>query len=328
MRVSYAPRSADWVKAEYVNQNAPGSNISITGPPTLWTWNAAGVGNWSLGANWDQGTIPNDNTKQVVVGGTGGPQLSQNITIQQLTIQPGHSVDLNGYTLTVNANGLSNQGTIYFSGNAGASTDGITAMDTTAGTVVYRTTNASIREFGATDYDNLTVDTITANLTSNITVAGNLALANNGTLNLNGYTLTVLGDITGTGTIAVGSGTLVAQGNLTVSTLSATTGLIQVARNFGPASFTPGSGTVQFINTAWNGGVLGSQSFNNLTIVTPGKTVQFQHGTLQTVANFNVTGSLAGQVSLQSDLAGNPWTISATVSSVAYALVKDSNANS
>ena len=266
-RVSYTARSADWSKAEYVNQNAPGSNITITGPPTLWTWNAAGVGNWSLGTNWDQGTIPNSGANQVVVGGTGGPQLTQNIAIQQLTIQPGHSVDLNGYKLTVNANGVSNQGTIYFSGG----TDQITAMDTTAGTVVYRTTNASIQEFGTTDYNNLTVDTITANLTSNITVAGNLALANNGTLNLNGYTLTVLGDITGTGTIAVGSGTLVAQGNLTVSTLSATAGLIQVAKNFGPTSFTPGNGTVQFINTAWNGGVVGSQSFNNLTIVTPGQ---------------------------------------------------------
>ena len=91
-------------------------------------------------------------------------------------------------------------------------------MDTTSGTVVYRTTNASIREFGAIDYCNLTVDGITADLASDITVAGNLALANNATLNLNGHTLTVQGDLTGTGTVAVGSGTLVVKGNLTVST--------------------------------------------------------------------------------------------------------------
>ena len=164
-RVSYTARSADWTKAEYVNQNTPTGNITITGPPTLWTWTGPSGSAWSVNGSWDQGIIPNG-TSQVVVGTTGGPQVDQAITIKRLTIQAGHSVDLNGYVLTISdANGLSNQGTIYFSGRAGSSTDGISVMDTTAGTVYYRTTNASIRSFGTTDYNNLTVDTITANLT-------------------------------------------------------------------------------------------------------------------------------------------------------------------
>ncbi len=329
VRISYAARSADWVKAEYVNQNAPGSNITIDPPPTLWTWTGASGAPWSVNGNWDQGIYPNDNTRQVLVGGTGGPQLGENIAIKRLTIEAAHSVDLNGYTLSIDdANGLENQGTVYFSGRTGVSSDAISRMDTTSGTVVYRTTAASIRDFGAVDYYNLTVDGITADLVSDITVAGNLALANNATLNLNGHTLTVLGDSTGTGTVAAGSGTLVVKGNLTVSALSSTTGNIQIARIFNPGAFTAGTGTVEFIDPAWNGEILGSRTFNNLRIVTPGKTVLFQNGTTQIVADFTVTGTIGSQVSLRSTTDASQWTITPTTKSVSYGYVKDSIASS
>ncbi|HVO39284.1 MAG TPA: DUF2341 domain-containing protein, partial [Spirochaetia bacterium] len=331
-RISTVSRTADWVKAEWTNQNSPGTNIAFGAPSALWTWTGGTGTPWSVPGSWNPASVPNDNTKQVVIGTpAGGPALDQAITVKRLTIQPGRSLDLAGFTLSIaDSNGLSNQGTIYFTGSAGSSTDSISVMDTTAGTVVYHTTAANIRSFGTVDYDNLTVDGIPANLTTNITVAGNLALANGATLSLNGHTLTVQGDVTGTGTVLVGSGTLVVQGSMTVSTVTATNGLIQIAKTFNPGSFTAGTGsTVEFVNSAWNGEILGTRSFYNLKIVTAGKTVLFQDGVTQSVTStFTVTGSLAGQVSLRSVTDGSQWTISPAGSSVSYAFVKDSVASS
>ena len=112
--------------------------------------------------------------------------------------------------------GFENNGTIILSGG----TDVITRTDTDSGTVTYSTTNATLLDYGGTDYYNLTIDGITADMASDVTVAGDLTLAGGGTLNLNGYTLTVEGNLSGTGTVAVDAGTLVVKGYVTVSTLT------------------------------------------------------------------------------------------------------------
>jgi len=145
VRVSQKAFSADWVRAEYVNQNSPTSYLTFALPPTVWTWTGTGGTNWSSAGNWDQATYPNSGTEWVAVPSTANkPQLSENISIERLTVQSGASLNLGGHSLSIaDVNGLENQGTIVFSGGA---VDSINRTDTDSGIVTYTTTNTTIRD--------------------------------------------------------------------------------------------------------------------------------------------------------------------------------------
>ena len=319
-RVSDVVRSTDWIKAEYVGQNTPATYLSFAAPPTLWTWTGATDNDWSIAGNWDQASVPDTNTEPAVIAAAGTPQLSANITVKRLTINSGTSIDLNGYSLFIDdVDGYENSGTVILSGG----TDLLTRSDTDSGTFTYSTTAATILDYGSTDYYNLTIDGITANLASNLTVANDLTMASGGTLNLNGYTLTVNGDMTGTGTVAVGSGTLVVNGSITASTLTAGSGTIQVGGDFN-TTFTAGTGTVEFIGSGGNSTIYGTNTFNTLNITVPNKTVLFQNGNTQTVTTFTATGTESNEVNLRSVTDAAQWTITPTTTTVAYAYIKDS----
>ena len=183
----------------------------------------------------------------------------------------------------------------------------------------------NIRDYGTEDYFNLTIDgaVVTATLTADLKVNGDLAFLNGGTLNLSGFTLTVDGDVSGTGTLNVADGILIVNGDLTVSTLTATSGTVQLGGDFNTA-FTANTSTVEFIDPAKPSLISGSNTFNNLNITTPSKTVLFDNTATQTVNSLTVTGTIGNEVQLLSDSDTIAWDISATSSAVHYAYVKDS----
>jgi hypothetical protein len=262
----------------------------------------------------------------VLISGTGGPQLSEAIDIKRLTVNSGNSLYLNNQALTVaDSDGFENQGTMYYS--TGVSSD-ISLTDTDSGTAVYNFTR-DIRDYGAEDYFNLTIDgaAVTVTLTADLKVNGNLTFLNGGTLDVNGYTLIVDGDVTGTGTLSVADGMLIVKEDLTVSTLTATSGTIQVGGIFN-TSFTAGTSTVEFIDASIPSKIYNANTFHNLNITTPGKRVIFENTVTQTVTNLMVTGTLNNEVQLISDSDALIWDISAATSSVHYAYVKDSTAAS
>jgi formylmethanofuran dehydrogenase subunit C len=226
-------------------------------------------------------------------------------------------VYLNNWAITIaDSDGLENQGTIYYSTGSGSD---ISQTDTDSGTAVYNTTR-TIRDYGAEDYYNLRIDggAVSVTLTADLKVNGNLSFLNGGTLNLSGYTLTVDGDVSGTGTLNVADGTLIVNGDVTVSSLTATSGTIQAGGSFN-TSFAPGTSTVEFIDSSKPSKIFGSNTFNNLSIITPNKTMLFDNTATQTVSSLTVTGTESNEVQLLSDDAGLSWDISAALASVHYA---------
>ncbi|MFA5647198.1 MAG: hypothetical protein WC951_02710 [Bacteroidales bacterium] len=173
---------------------------------------------------------------------TGAWALGQNSSIQ---IDNGTLVENNN--ITIQANGalrVENSGTLNHNVNSA----------TIAGGTVYLA-NGSTVNYGfngaqtvlPTTYGNLTIsNTGTKTLTGNVTVNGNLAIETVSTLNLNTSSATVLGNITGVGAIAAGSGTISVAGNFSNS-----------------GTFTPGTGTVNYNGTTQQ---IKNTAYNNLTI--------------------------------------------------------------
>jgi hypothetical protein len=208
-----------------------------------------------------------------------------------LTINTGVTLDLGGSDTTVNNTGGSfdNKGTLQLEGD-----EVLTALtnDTGEGTVKYD---------GAGNYTGLKAGNNYYNLTFNGTGTWvlNAALDTNedltitaGTLNANGKGITVGCNWSNTGT------------------------------------FTAGGGTVT-LDTTDTATVSGSTNFNNLTIATAGKTVQFQNGQTQTVSGLlHLQGASGNRVSLFSNSQGSQWFINSTgTTDVSYVSVRDSNAS-
>src|SRR5579885_3000947 len=68
--------------------------------PSTFTWRGAAGGNWSLGANWDQGTAPTPGSDVVIDNGTtANDDIS--VEVHSLTLSRNSGLNLGGATLTI-----------------------------------------------------------------------------------------------------------------------------------------------------------------------------------------------------------------------------------
>ncbi len=138
------------------------------------------------------------------------------IKMTGLTIASGSTYDIAGYNFSFSsAAAVSNSGTFKLKGNE--TLTNVNNLDTNSGTVVYYGRDISesltIKDFGATDYNNLTINDPNTNkatyvLGANLTVGNNLTLTS-GTFYTGGKNLTVSGTFSNNATLrAQGAETL------------------------------------------------------------------------------------------------------------------------
>ncbi len=130
--------------------------------------------------------------------------------------------------------------------------------------------------------------------------------------------------VTVSGNMAIGS---------SATYLAATSSPLTISGNFtNGGTFTHNNGTVTFASSTLTSTIGGSAStiFYNLTVTTPGKTLQFHHPTGQvplfTIANtFTASGSPGSLVNIKSDTSGLQWLVhfNSTQSLINYAFIQD-----
>jgi hypothetical protein len=238
VRVSNTPKSSDWIKAEYYNQNnqltfttssstitAVPANVAAIGGSLAYTWTGAAPGvaatNPTNAANWTSPAAggpavvpPFDGTASIVIptGLTEYPVLTADVTFYGITIQPGANIDLNGKKLTVGCN-------VYNSGRINAA--GVT--------------NASIIEWKGVSTPQLYTGTNAANTAQ----FGNFIVnntASSGQVNITGGPV----DVYNTLTLTAGSLTIDNAGNGALTLKSSATQTASV----GPITATSITGTV------------------------------------------------------------------------------------
>jgi len=153
-RVSNVAKTADWLKAEYVNQNNPTAFTSVAATTTnttnaaaitgslTYTWTGATSTNPAVATNWNNTTAGTTNqlpafdgsaTLVIPSGLTNYPSLTANASLYGLTIASGASLNLNGFTLSVGCNIYnSSTGQILYGGNnaSGITWNGASATQT------------------------------------------------------------------------------------------------------------------------------------------------------------------------------------------------------
>jgi len=273
-------------------------NWPLAVPAASWTGTVSS--DWHTGGNWDSGSVPTTATDVTIPAGTpNAPVLSAAAAVMDLRVQAGATVDLGGFALTV-ANVLDVSG-------------GVTGG---AGSVIVTAGPNTVMQ-GAVGVD--------------LTVAGNSVLAGpfsvggsllvQATLNLNGTSLTVAGDLMTQGAaglirMANGGEALAVAGNATFDggdqLGSMTTGTLTVGGNFTQLnthsgdSFHPSgahvtilSGLTPTVSFATPGNVPGTSHFQELFWTPTGGTMTilsdvFAHGV------FGGAGQIQGTITSSS----------------------------
>jgi hypothetical protein len=146
IRVSTVVKSADWIKAEYYNQNNPTTftttspnfttNAAIAkaiGASLVYTWTGATSADVTIAGNWKTPAtgnpvatvaIPTDGSASIIVPGTGitnFPALTADASFYGVTVASGANISLGSNVLTVGCN-VYNSGLINTAGATNAST--------------------------------------------------------------------------------------------------------------------------------------------------------------------------------------------------------------
>jgi hypothetical protein len=211
VRISNVAKSADWIKAEYVNQNNPAA-VCSSGSLTVYSINAAAIPGgltytWTggtsssptLAANWTNTTTGTasqlpafDGTATLVIGtGTFSPTLTADESVFGLTVNSGATLNLNGHNLNIACN-LNNTGTGAI--NWGSNTaSGITWNGSAAAQSYNGGTTTGYARVGNMVINNSAAGTVTINndtvdIYNQLTMTkGNLAVASGAIVNIKSY---------------------------------------------------------------------------------------------------------------------------------------------
>jgi len=211
VRISNVAKSADWIKAEYVNQNNPAA-VCSSGSLTVYSTNAAAIPGgltytWTggtsssptLAANWTNTTTGTasqlpafDGTATLVIGtGTFSPTLTADESVFGLTVNSGATLNLNGHNLNIACN-LNNTGTgaINWGSNIAS---GITWNGSAAAQSYNGGTTTGYARVGNMVINNSAAGTVTINndtvdIYNQLTMTkGNLAVASGAIVNIKSY---------------------------------------------------------------------------------------------------------------------------------------------
>jgi hypothetical protein len=292
-RVSNVAKSADWIKAEYTDQNNPVTFTSSSTAAVVNTTNAASIpgvltytwtgavstdptvaGNWNNTTTGTSSQLPAFNGTATLVipsGLTNYPSLTADASIYGLTIASGASLNLNGHTLSVACN-------IY---------------NSSSGTINWNNNTASAITWNGS----LTSQTYNGSLTAATAQMGSLTLNNSsgGTLTISGGPLDIYNQLT------------ITKGNLVVSSSPAALTLKSTAtQTASVAAITSGysiSGTVNVERFVTGGSgyrgyrllsspVYGSTAnSNNIYSINYLKNSSYITGTTGTDGGFDKTGN-------------------------------------
>lgn len=325
---SGAPQSINYVNVQDSNAGVPPTDQTLVarvfsaGSPTqhntnwffgntTYTWTGAVSTDWNNPANWSPSLVPGPGDSVIVPVVTNEPIFSVNVTVGNLTIDTGASVNINGFNITVSS-AFVNDGTLELHGNEAIVS--LTQDITDNGTFEYLGDGTSnpitiINFPGASNYYNLLINDTNATKNtfvsnSAINTVGN-ATVTSGTLNIstNSNTLTVGGILSvngANGTLTATNGNIAANGavSITAGTFIAPGPgkTFDIVGNFTHTggTFTNSSGTVTL--TGGNQTVLGTTTFYSfIKTVTSPETLTFDAtgGVLQTFTNSLTLGETA-----------------------------------
>ncbi len=211
-RVSNVAKTADWLTAEYKNQNTPASYTTAGTMATNYTNASAIKGGitytttdgvnftYTINSTTSSGTPPNDGTANFIINGASVTQPAA-ATIYQLTVNSAAKINLNGQTLNVGCN-IVNNGTI-------------TDQSTSVSTINFNGAGATQTYTGTS---------------SNTMLVDNLAINNT---NASGATITITGgNVSVARTLDVNTGNLVVNnsgnGSLTLLSTAAQTANVDI----------------------------------------------------------------------------------------------------
>jgi len=101
LRIQKTGRSADWLHTEYLNQNNP-SEFYTVGPEEYSTsgfsrFTSSESSTWSLGSNWGNGVVPENNAHVIIAAGKGATiPANSNAALSSLILEEGASLTING----------------------------------------------------------------------------------------------------------------------------------------------------------------------------------------------------------------------------------------
>ncbi len=283
------------------------------------------AGNWSNGGNWNPVGTPNAGD-DIIINAACIYDVSTGLSYNSLTINAVQSLNINTTLVLTVANNVTNNnlitisgtstlmvggnysgGTLTFSANGTLNIGGIfnpVTLNASNGTINYDAAGAQTIFTGA-NYYNLTVSgsgTKTLQGTSTVTNSLNIV---SGTLDLNGYTLTV-GDLQGNGNITSGVAGAVTLTSGSDNISSTYSGIIQDGS--GSLSLTKnGTGilTLSGVNTYTGTTTISSGTLEVAAVgAIPNVSAVTDNGTLDLAGNNTTIGSLAGSGTVTSSVAG------------------------
>ena len=302
--------SATFINPTYFAASTGIANIS-TSSCTAGYWIGATNTDWNTSSNWCGGTVPTAATNVVIPSGGTQPVISAASVCNNLTINSGATLVINGSnTLTVSGNWTNNgtftagTGTVVFNGSAqtvgtgpfnnltlggsgvktitGVTVNGILSMEGTASASAAPTygSNATLQ------YNKTGAFTAGPEWVANFSAAGGIIITNTGTITMNSAeVLNALLTINSGASLSMSTFLLTLNSNLINNggTVSGTTGgvTISVTATQSIGSFTT-TGTVSMTKTAGTATLTGNINGTGLTINGSGGTLTLDNGTALT----------------------------------------------
>jgi concanavalin A-like lectin/glucanase superfamily protein len=150
---------------------------------TNYVWTGTTSTDWSVGSNWQCGSVPTTTSNVIIPSVTNKPILSVSVTINSITLNSGATLGLNGKTFTINGT-PSGTGTY-----TGSSTSSMSFGGSASGTIYFTSTSSATQ----------TLQNLTLADGSNITLGNALNIASTGLLTVgssSGATLASGGNLT------------------------------------------------------------------------------------------------------------------------------------